>query len=220
MIDAICFDLDGTIIDPYEGISRSIAFALERLGRTTPGDSEYSAYIGPPLSESFALLLKGEEHLVPIAVQYYRERFSTVGIYENTLYPEIESVLRTLSSKVRLYLCTSKPLEYATRILEEHGLTSNFANLYGSEFDGTRSNKVELLHWLLYAEHLTGKNVVMIGDRRHDIEAAIANDVQPYGALWGYGSAMELHNAGATLCFTSPKEILALDRAPRTQPRE
>ena len=137
----ILFDLDGTLTDPREGIVACLKHALRGLGRSTPPDSDLERYIGPPLQESFALLLGAERQgEVDAAVQLYRERFSAKGLFENAVYPGIQAALAGLQGLgVVLYVATAKPRVFAERIVEHFGLRPYFRAVYGSELDGTRA---------------------------------------------------------------------------------
>lgn len=208
----ILFDLDGTLTDPKVGILTCINHALEQLGRGTLPIDELEWCIGPPLQGSFRTLLATEdEELVTTAVERYRDRFSTTGLYENNLYEGIPDLLSQLCDRGdTLYVATSKPALYARQIIEHFGLGSFFRNIYGSELDGTRSDKKELLAWVLQQEGLADKEVWMIGDREHDMIGAVANDVRPVGVLWGYGSGEELAGAGALHLCNQPDELVTL----------
>src|SRR5882762_6922364 len=141
----IFFDLDGTLTDPKPGITGSIEYALQKLDLPVPSQDELSWCIGPPLRASFATLLGGES-LADRAVALYRERFADTGLYENSVYPDIEHVLAALrQSPRRLFVATSKPHVFAERIIDHFGLSGYFEHVFGSELDGTRANKAELL---------------------------------------------------------------------------
>ena len=144
-LDAIYFDLDGTLTDPKPGITRSIQYALQKLDHPTiPTEDELTWCIGPPLRASFVRLLGGEDY-ADRAVSLYRERFSDIGLFENAVYDGISEVLTTLSqSGQRLFVATSKPHVFATRIVEHFGLRHHFEHVFGSELDGTRVDKSDL----------------------------------------------------------------------------
>ena len=207
---AICFDLDGTLIDPYLGISRSVAFALERLGVAGVDDMTFEAFIGPPIQDAFQRLLGPDVALATTAVRYFRERYGEIGLFEAVPYPEISAVLAELSAEAPLFICTSKPKIYADRIANAFGIDRYFAGIYGSELDGTRAKKSELLAWLVEREGLGRVATAMVGDRSHDISAARENGVTPYGVLWGYGSERELVEAGAERLFSTVRDLRAL----------
>lgn len=209
IVDAILFDLDGTLTDPYEGISRCIAFAMERIGRPLSPETDFRRYIGPPLQRSFEALCAPEDDLVHAAVAAFRERYSTAGLYENCVYPGIEEMLTAAYEIAPLFVCTSKPTAFASRVVEHFGLRSSFVGIYGSEFDGVRSDKGDLIAWLLEREGLVGRRLTMVGDREHDMRAARQHGIVPLGVLWGYGSAGELERAGAAAMLHAPSEIAA-----------
>ena len=166
----VYFDLDGTLTDPFEGISNSIAYALERLGSKRPADEKLRHFIGPPLLETFGELIGHEQ--APQALEYFRERFSEVGWRENVLYPGIrESLVVITAAGHHCFVATTKPHVFARRIVEHFELSSYFAGVYGSELDGTRTDKTELLRYA-QREQSADKSTVMIGDRHHDIVGA------------------------------------------------
>jgi phosphoglycolate phosphatase len=205
-MDAIYFDLDGTLTDPKPGITRSIQYALQKLGHhTVPTEDELTWCIGPPLRASFAKILGADDH-ADRAVSLYRERFSNVGLYENGVYDGIGEVLTALSqSGQRLFVATSKPHVFATRIVEHFGLRHHFEHVFGSELDGTRVDKSDLLQYALKIAAVDPAKTVMIGDRSHDMVGAGNNGMKRIGVLYGYGSKEELIGAGAQqVCATPP----------------
>jgi len=206
---AICFDLDGTLTDPKLGITNCIRHALERLDREAPPADDLTWCIGPPLLESFATLL-GDRDEAEQALALYRERFSTVGLYENAVYPGIPDVLAACrQAGYRLVVATSKPTVYARRILDHFGLSRCFEAVCGSELDGTRSDKTELLRWVLAEHDIDAASATMIGDRRHDIIGARNNGMHAIGVTYGYGSRDELTAAEADLIVDCPGELAA-----------
>ncbi len=203
------FDLDGTLTDPWIGITRSIAYALEKLGVPSPPQRELIWCIGPPLKQSFKKLLgsarKGEAGR---ALELYRETYEAQGIFENTLYDGIPELLaRVKGHGAKIYLATSKPRVYAVRILEHFGISEYFNGVYGSELDDTRSDKAEVIAHGLKMEHLDPKNVLMIGDREYDAIGARKNGVDCVGVLWGHGGEAELRAAGLTEFFKKPADL-------------
>jgi phosphoglycolate phosphatase len=208
----VLFDLDGTLTDPREGIIGCIRHAMQGLGRAVPPDAMLARFIGPPLLETFATLLGGEDaDLVPQAVQLYRERFSERGIYENTLYAGIIPALAELRDRAfSLYITTSKPHVYARRIADHFRLRPYFDGIYGSELDGTRSAKAELVRHVLTVEGLDPAATSMVGDREHDMHAARGNGVRAIGVLWGYGTRGALQHAGASAICASPMKLPSL----------
>jgi phosphoglycolate phosphatase len=211
----ILFDLDGTLTDPKEGITRCINYALERMAREPLDTNQLLFAIGPPLRTSFARLLETDDpRAIELAMKYYRERFATVGLLENYVYSGITEMLATLKSRgCRMLLATAKPHVYAHRILEHFNLLAPFDGVYGSELDGTRQHKSELLVYLLEREQIDPacRLTVMVGDRAHDIDAAHANGCRAMGVLWGYGSTSELAHAEMTCEFpTDIAKVLAV----------
>jgi phosphoglycolate phosphatase len=203
----IFFDLDGTLTDPKIGITRSIRYALERLGREPPSENELTWCIGPPLHASFVKLL-GENHLADRALLLYRERFGDIGMFENAVYAGIEATLTSLADgSRRLFVATSKPHVYATRIIEHFKLGAFFEHIFGSELDGTRVDKTELLKYALETTGVDPAEALMIGDRSHDIVGARNNGLLALGVLYGYGSKQELIQAGAHRLCAEPPEI-------------
>lgn len=207
---AIFFDLDGTLTDPRAGIVRSIRYALNSLGLDCPDGDDLTWCIGPPLLESLGSIVGTE--LAPSALAHYRERFSDVGWKENQLYPGIVEVLQQLTESGRLlYVATSKPLVFADRIISHFHLDEYFSRVFGSELDGTRSDKSELLRYALSETNLTD-SAVMVGDRKHDVIGAKTNGIGSIGVTYGYGSREELTKAGADVLVENPETLLpALD---------
>lgn len=193
----VLFDLDGTLSDPYVGIASSIRYALVAMGKPVPGDRELRRWIGPPLLELFCEHL-GSRAAAEEALSLYRERFSAKGLYENELYPGMEPVLRSLRALVDgMYVVTSKPGIYAEQIIRYFELEPHFDAVYGSELDGRRADKAELIEYVVKREALVPGRTVMIGDRSHDMRGAAKNGVRGIGVLWGFGSREELEAAGA-----------------------
>jgi phosphoglycolate phosphatase len=208
-MDAIYFDLDGTLTDPKPGITRSIQYALQRLDHPTmPTEDELTWCIGPPLRASFVRLL-GAETSADLAVSYYRERFSDIGLYENGVYDGIGDVLTSLcASGHRLFVATSKPHVFAERIIDHFGLRDHFERVFGSELDGTRVDKSHLLEYALKQASIDPAKTLMIGDRSHDMVGAVNNGMKGIGVLYGYGSRDELLEAGAHHVCATPNAIL------------
>ena len=208
---ALLFDLDGTLTDPREGITRCIAHALERLGLEPPPLDALTFAIGPPLRGSFAQLLETRDRArIEQAVAHYRERFADVGLFENALYPGIVEALGALGD-ARLFVATSKPQVYAERIVRHFGLDAHFLAVHGCELDGTREDKRDLLDHLMAERGVRPGEAVMIGDRGADMRAARHHGIAALGVRWGYGSDAELLDAGAqALCEAPPQLSRAL----------
>lgn len=209
----VLFDLDGTLTDSRDGILACIRHALNALDCACPDDEQMRTYIGPPLTESFGALLGHDPQRVAQAIAFYRERFTVTGMFENAVYPGIPETLAELrDAGATMYVATSKPRVYAQRIVEHFGLDTCFKAVYGSELDGTRSSKVDLLQHVLEDARLDASSTFMIGDRMHDMHGARAHAVTPLGALWGYGSPDELLTAGAAALCDCPADVPSMIR--------
>ena len=207
MSPAIFFDLDGTLTDPKIGITRCIQYALEKMGEPVPATEDLTWCIGPPLLGNFSQLAganKAEE-----GVRLYRERFADIGLFENDPYPEIHETLATLQARgASLYVASSKPLVFVDRILARYELSEFFTRTYGSELDGTRTDKSELLAHALADSNVRQTDAVMIGDRKHDAIGAANNDMDFIGVLYGYGDRLELESVGASVLVDSHHHLL------------
>lgn len=207
MISAVFFDLDGTLTDPKPGIVRSIRYAMDRLGFASPLGDDLTWCIGPPLQQSFDQLVGSDR--AAKAVDYYRDRFSEIGWRENERYPGITDVLQTLTDRgLPLYVATSKPAVFADQIIDHFELRQFFTRVFGAELDGTRADKGSLLRHAV-EEIGVGENAVMVGDRKHDIAGARANQLKSIGVTYGYGSRDELQDAGADKIVDKPEDLLS-----------
>ena len=166
--------------------------------------------IGPPLRESFArLLARDDAPTIEAAIEAYRERYETLGWQENVAYPGVGAALESLAARgVRMFVCTSKPERYASRIVRHFGFDAHVERVYGADLAGALDDKRKLLAHLIATERLEAGACTMIGDRVHDVRAAKANGTRSVGVLWGYGSADELSEAGRLLA--SPGELAKL----------
>ena len=207
-IDTVFFDLDGTLTDPKIGITTSIQYALAKFDMAVPTQDELTWCIGPPLHATFKALLGTSDADADRAVGFYRERFADVGLFENTLYAGIEDVLTAVAANGRrLFVATSKPHVFADRIIDHFGLRPHFGRVFGSELDGTRVHKTDLLRYALDETSSDPKRAIMIGDREHDMIGAANNGIGTIGVLYGYGSREELRNAGALHLCKTPGDI-------------
>ena len=208
----LLFDLDGTLTDPGEGITNSVAYALERFGVQVADKSTLYPFIGPPLIESFMRFFSFSRADADRAVAYYREYFSETGIFENRPYDGIHETLENLC-KVgkRLFLATSKPEIYAKRIVEHFALAPYFDYVAGASLDEKRSEKWDVIRYALdTCPQIVPDHAVMIGDRKHDILGAKKTGLNSIGVLWGYGSADELSDEGATHIVKTQDELIQL----------
>jgi phosphoglycolate phosphatase len=211
-IKNILFDLDGTLTDPVEGMTRCFHYALERMGAPLPTQAELQLHIGPPLRGTFSLILKTtDEAMIERAVSLYRERFAESGMFENEVFngvPEMLSSLRAASK--RLFVATSKVQLYSEKILQHFNLSAYFDGVYGSEMDGRLSNKADLIRHILASESLAPDETLMVGDRKYDITGAKESGCAAVGVTYGYGSAEELMKAGADYLCPSPRDVAGL----------
>ncbi len=207
--DTIVFDLDGTLTDPGEGITNSVAYALKKLGIDPPPREELYAFIGPPRSESFQhyfdLTPEGAKH----AISLYREYFKDKGIFENVVYPGVPQLLQRLESEGKvLLLATTKPEVFAKQVLDHFSLSKHFAFIGGSHLDGRRTKKEELIPYALQSANITDfARCIMVGDRKHDILGAVASGISSLGVLYGFGSLEELRKAGANYIAKTVAEL-------------
>ncbi len=204
----LLFDLDGTLTNSYSGISRSIFYALEKLGYPLP-EEDISWCIGPPLWESFGALMKTDDKaLIEEAVDKYRERFGTIGIFENEVYPGIDQALEELKEAGHVMsVATSKPTPYAERIIEHFDLMDYFVSVDGARMNDEKATKTKLIASIIERDELDPGEVVMIGDRKYDMVGAKANEVTALGVLWGFGTRGELESVGANAYLEAPEDL-------------
>ena len=194
MYDIILFDLDGTLTDPKPGITKSVQYALGKMGIVEEDLEKLTPFIGPPLTTAFKEFYNMNDNEANQALQYYRDRFSTVGLYENAVYAGMEELLVQLQNQGKtMFVATSKPTVFSIKILEHFGLIDYFKAVIGSELDGTRAEKNEVIEYVL--SEIAGhdpRRVVMVGDRKFDILGAKLNGIDVIGVAYGYGSYDEL----------------------------
>jgi haloacid dehalogenase superfamily, subfamily IA, variant 1 with third motif having Dx(3-4)D or Dx(3-4)E len=205
----LLLDLDGTVTDPMVGITRSVQYALSFFGITIYNLEELCPFIGPPLKDSFKEFYHFTDEQAEEAVQKYREYFSAKGIFENEVYEGMEEFLKDQTQQGKnVMLATSKPEPFAIQILEHFNLGRYFSFIGGSTFDGSRSTKTDVIRYVLDTQDIKDlSKVVMVGDRKHDIEGAKENGVDSVGVLYGYGSEAELKQAGADYIVASIAEL-------------
>lgn len=204
----ILFDLDGTLTDPREGITRSIQYALAQLDIHEPDLARLEHFIGPPLLQCFMQSYDFDEARAWQAVNHYRERFKVTGLYENRVFDGVTELLGMLGEQGRtLYIATSKPRVFADEIARHFDFARHFKVIYGSELDGTRTDKVELIKHLIAEEGLDPADTLMIGDRKHDLIGAHHNGLQAVGVGYGFGSQAELMAESPAWYFSSLAEL-------------
>ncbi|MCJ8510799.1 HAD-IA family hydrolase [Acinetobacter lwoffii] len=198
MIKNILIDLDGTLTDPKVGITTSARYGLEKIGHPISDEINIDWIIGPPLKASLAKILNVEaDHvLAEQALMGYRERFAVKGLYENHVFEGVAETLAELKRRgYRLFVATAKPTVYAKQILEHFDLAQYFTDIYGSELNGERTNKAELIQYILEQQKLQADQCLMVGDREHDIFGARHNGIETIAVSYGYGSQEELEVA-------------------------
>ncbi|OTG90584.1 HAD-IA family hydrolase [Acinetobacter sp. ANC 3813] len=198
MIKNILIDLDGTLTDPKVGITGSARYGLAKIGHAVDENTNLDWIIGPPLKASLAKILNValDDELAEQALLGYRERFSVTGLFENEVYPQVAETLAALKQQgYKLFVATAKPTVYAQQILEHFALAPFFCKIYGSELSGERTNKGELIAYILEQEQLIAAECLMVGDREYDILGARRNGMDSIAVTYGYGSAEELAHA-------------------------
>lgn len=203
----LLFDLDGTITDPAPGIIGSVIHALVTLGVEAPDFETLHWTIGPPLRSSFRRLLGGDER-VEQALDVYRRRYRDGAMFEATLYEGIAETIAALDAQgYTLVLATSKPHVFARPILAHFALDHHFTAIHGSELDGRRDDKGELIGHILAAERIDPACALMVGDREYDVKGAARHGIGTIGALWGHGGEAELGEAGALALCREPQDL-------------
>ena len=211
MYKAIFFDLDGTLTESGEGITKSVQYALEKLGKPEEDLDKLRVFIGPPLMEQFMKYADIDETEARKAVEYYRERYAVKGIFENRPYDGVENLLRELKGKgYILAVASSKPEYYVTKILDYFNLSSYFAVVVGSEMNGARTSKTEVIEDALKRLNLSDrrKEVLMVGDKEHDVLGARAAGLACVAVGYGYGTKEELTAAQPLKIVASIEELL------------
>lgn len=208
----ILFDLDGTLSDPKEGITKSVQYALQKLGTNEPNLDKLVPFIGPPLQQSFAEYYGFDAEKTQTAIDFYRERFKQKGMFENELYPKIPQLLKSLQEQqLTLIVATSKPTIFAEQIVKYFNTDQFFTLIVGSNLDGTRTSKTEIIQYIIdkYKEHAL-EDFVMIGDRKHDIIRAKNLGIDSIGVSYGYGSPEELKKEHPTHLVHSIDELIEI----------
>lgn len=215
MFEYILFDLDGTLTDPKIGITSSVQYALRAFGIDEPDLDKLEPFIGPPLADSFMEFYGFTPEQTRLAIEKYHERFDNQGIYENELYKGMDSLLSSLKEGGKtLAIASSKPTPLVIRVLEYFHIKKYFDYIVGSELDGTRSKKEEVVEEalrLMAPAPLSAwerrEHVVMVGDRKFDIEGAKFFGLTSVGVSFGYAPAGELETAGADYIVDTVSEL-------------
>jgi phosphoglycolate phosphatase len=209
-LDLILFDLDGTLTDAGPGILNCLEFALQDQGIEYPDREAMRSYLGPPLAVTFANEFNMNSEQVTQAIDKYRERYHDIGLFENSVYPEIPELLTSLQAAgFRLATATSKPEYSATRILQHFELDQYFEFIGAAALDGSRDSKSLVIGHTLASVGVRPEthSMIMIGDRHHDVHGAKEHGIDTIGVLWGYGDRDELDEAGAINIAQNPVEL-------------
>ncbi|TJX13712.1 HAD family hydrolase [Tissierella creatinini] len=205
----ILFDLDGTVTDPMLGITKSVQYALNKFEININNLQELTKFIGPPLKDSFMDYYNFTEEEAQKAISYYREYYLDKGIYENFVYEKFENILISLrEANKTIIIATTKPTVFAEKILEHFKLKTYFDFVAGSNLDGSRSKKADVIRYALDQNKIENlSEVIMIGDRKHDIIGAKEVGIDSVGVLYGYGSFEELSQNGADYIVKDVEEL-------------
>lgn len=209
--DLILFDLDGTLTDPKQGITRSVQYALQKFDILEEDLNKLEPFIGPPLLNSFMEFYAFDEEKARLAVAYYREYFTASGMLQNKIYPQITDMLEKLLQRgCSMMVVTSKPGVFAEKILEHFQIQNYFLKVVGSNLDLTMTDKTELIQAALGDSLYKKEQIVMVGDRKYDIIGARNNGISSIGVAYGYGSRDELINAQPTFLVSTVQELEAV----------
>ena len=215
----ILFDLDGTITDSGEGITKAVQYALKHFGINVEDINELKKFVGPPLRDSYMKFYNFDEEKATEGIKVFREYYEEKGMFENSLYDGIVDVLKALKkSGKELIVATSKPEVHAKKILEHFNVDKYFTIIAGADFEETRVKKGDVIKYALDNfrntlndnEVLNLSQVIMIGDREHDIIGAKENNIKAIGVLYGYGDVVELSQARASYIVSKPEDFLEI----------
>lgn len=207
----VLFDLDGTLTDSAEGIIKSVQYSAEKMGIEIPEFEALKVFVGPPLRDIYSEYFGFDGEDLDKAVEYYRERYASKGINENSVYNGIPEVLEYLKAKgITLAVATSKPEKYAELIIKDFGLDKYFDYVFGSTFDEERNTKTKVIEYALRIGNIAKADTIMIGDRNYDVIGAKETGIQCIGVTYGYGDTEELTSAGADYIVHSVSEIKKL----------
>ncbi len=218
MFQYCLFDLDGTLTDPKEGITKSVQYALHKSGIEEPDLDKLEPFIGPPLKDSFMEFYGMEPEEALQAIAWYRERFAPIGVFENQIFPGVSQMLETLKKKgIRLAVASSKPIGFVRQILAHFEIEKFFQVVVGSELDGTRGTKEEVVEEALQQLGVLSipqeeRKILcaMVGDRKFDIQGAKAHGLTGVGVSFGYAGEGELEAEGADFVVNTVEELEAL----------
>lgn len=212
MYKYLLFDLDGTLIEPKEGITKCVAYALNKLNINVENLDDLTVFIGPPLIDSFMQYYHMTLEEAETAVKYYRERFKERGVIECELYSNVEETLNALKElNIKIMLATSKPEIFAKKILERFDIAKYFDLIVGATLDGSRGEKSGVIKYVLDQFDITNfKEVAMVGDRKFDILGAKKNNIDSVGVTYGYAIGNELIDTNPDYIIDDIKELIKI----------
>ncbi len=204
----VCFDLDGTLVDPLLGVRNCLRKTCEAFGLAMPSEATVRDWIGFGMRESLATLAGLEDPArLEAALDFYWERYREDGVFEHELYPGVFHLLHRLKRQGhRIYIVSAKPSLFARRIAYQFDLNLIFDDIFGSTLKGKWQPKTEVLSGLS-RQGTIWPGGVFIGDRGVDMEGARAHGLEAIGVTWGYGSREELEQAGAERVFDTVPEL-------------
>jgi len=206
----VLFDLDGTLTDPFLGITNSWKHALQKL-KIEIDPNILRTFIGPPLEKTFMEYFNFDKENTEIGKKYYREYFSEIGIYENKLYEGIENLLKELNERDKTcILATSKPIIFAEKIIKYFNIDKYFKYTVGGNLEGTFNEKEDIIKFIIEKYNLDKLETIMIGDRKYDIIGAKMNGIKSIGVTYGYGSIEELQNENPEYIIDNVEKILEI----------
>jgi len=204
----VILDLDGTILDSFEGIRNSLAQALQAIGRPPLDINTVKRMIGPPLQEGFRRFCRLTDTETEMAIQVYRHLYRETGLFQSRLYPEIKTTILDLKAfGAQLFVATGKQTESAKKILAFHNISEHFTAVYGADEDAPTHDKSAALKDILERFDIEPESAIMIGDKGSDIFAAHDNSMHSVGVLYGYGTQDEIQTAGPTHTVQSPQDL-------------
>ena len=210
-IKSILFDLDGTLTDSGPGITKGVQYALKKFNIYISDLTSLRKFIGPPLTDSFIKYYQFDLEKANLALQYYREYYSEIGIFENDLYYGINELLEKVKLKsINLYLATSKPTVYARKVCDYFDISKYFVDIQGSDLNENLSNKTKIIELIIQKYKLINNETIMVGDREHDVIGANNNNIKCIGVGYGYGSETELLESGAFLYANNVDELVEI----------
>ncbi|MCR4789644.1 MAG: HAD-IA family hydrolase [Treponemataceae bacterium] len=208
--DYILFDFDGTVFDTSPGVFHSFDHMIESYGMDFD-KSQYPLMIGPPLSESFDRIMHFPKDEIPAAIAKYREYYSVKGLFECSVYPGVKQLIEDLrKAGKKVFIATSKPEEFAKKILAKHQMTGLFDFIGGSDMEEkSRVEKIDVINYVLAENKLEGKKdrILMIGDRHYDVDGAHQAGIKCCGILWGFGTQKEFEECRADFILENPQDV-------------